>query len=147
MILCTCAMAVMISCKQNGQATSSNNSNDSLTTDTATEAGIDKHSGAYIRQRLDTIYGSIRKRVASGTYMGAGFNPDSAYCSSRYYGLLKQALDIADETGDIVLTTTIGYADRTFPKTGTIRSRKFTTSPILLPWPILLSSTSAIRKM
>ena len=77
------------------------------TADSITEAGIDKHSEAYIRQRLDTIYSNIRQRVTNETddnhpYMDSGFNPDSAYCSSLYYGLLKQATDITNETGDIV---------------------------------------------
>lgn len=73
-----------------------------------TDATVDKHSEAYIRQRLDAIYSDIRQRVVGETddnhpYMGPGFNPDSAYCSSSYYGLLKEAIEIADKTGDIVL--------------------------------------------
>ena len=107
MLLAVCAMAVMISCKQKGQTVSTDSSMDTLVADSIVGASIDKHSEAYIRQRLDTIYGNIRQRVISETddnhpYMGAGFDPDSAYCSSLYYGLLKQAIDIADETGDIV---------------------------------------------
>ena len=107
MILAVCAMAVMISCKQKGQTAPIGDSRDSLTADSIADTSIDKHSEAYIRQRLDTIYGDIRQRVTNETdenhpYMGPGFNPDSAYCSSRYYSLLKQALALADETGDIV---------------------------------------------
>ncbi len=107
MLLAVCAMAVMISCKQKGQTASPDGSKDSLTADSITDAGIDKHSEAYIRQRLDTIYSNIRQRVTNETddnhpYMDSGFNPDSAYCSSLYYGLLKQAIDITNETGDIV---------------------------------------------
>ena len=79
---------------------------DSLTTDSIADTGIDKHSEAYIRQRLDTIYSNIRQRVAGETedhhpYM-RDFNPDSAYCSSLYYSLMRQAIDFANETGDIV---------------------------------------------
>ena len=102
MLMVVCAMAVVICCKLKVQAASANGGNDLLTSDVALATDIDKHSEAYIRQRLDIIYGSIRQRVAGGSYMGQGFNPDSAYCSSCYYGLLKQALDISDETGEIV---------------------------------------------
>lgn len=71
------------------------------------ETGVNKHSEAYIRQRLDSIYGHIRQMIADETednrsYMDSGFNLDSAYCSSRYYSLMKQALEITDETGDIL---------------------------------------------
>ncbi len=80
---------------------------DSLTADSIINAGIDKHSETYIRQRLDTIYSDIMRRVTGETddihpYMGDGFNPDSVYCSSRYYSLMRQAVDFADEMGDIV---------------------------------------------
>ena len=80
---------------------------DSLPTDSIADANIDKHSETYIRQRLDTIYSDIRQRVAGETddshpYMDSDFNPDSAYCSSRYYSLMRQAFDFADETGDVV---------------------------------------------
>lgn len=108
LVLVVCAMVVMAGCRQKGQTSPCYGNKDSVTAGAVPDADIDKHSEAYIRQRLDTIYSNIRQRVAGETddshpYMGPGFNPDSAYCSSRYYSLLKQALDIADETGDIVL--------------------------------------------
>lgn len=100
-----CLVAVMTGCKQKGQ-TAPTDSSDS-TTVAAVDAGIDKHSEAYIRQRLDTIYGHIRQMIAAETednrtYISSAFNLDSAYCSSRYYSLMKQALEITNETGDIL---------------------------------------------
>ena len=80
---------------------------DSLGVDSVAEAGLDKHSEAYICQRIDTIY----KTVGKSTYDSEGkevdyihnpFNRDSAYCSHRYYALMQEARQIADETGDIL---------------------------------------------
>lgn len=107
MLFVVCGMAVMISCNQKGQTAPADSSKDSLIADSIADTGIDRHSEAYIRQRLDTIYGNIRQRVTNETddkhpYMAPGFNPDSAYCSSLYYGLLRQAIDITNEMGDIV---------------------------------------------
>ena len=71
------------------------------------ETGIDKHSEAYIRQRIDTIY----KGVGKSTYDSQGreiefyqrpFNRDSAYCSERYYALMNEASEICSETGEIL---------------------------------------------
>ena len=68
---------------------------------------VDKHSEAYIRQRIDTIYKNVGKSVydAEGNlvdYIHQNFNRDSAYCSERYYAQMQQALEICDETGDIL---------------------------------------------
>lgn len=68
---------------------------------------IDKHSEAYIRQRINIIYGHVKQMIVdeaedNHAYMGNGFNLDSAYCSSRYYSLIEQALEITSETGDIL---------------------------------------------
>ena len=68
---------------------------------------IDKHSEAYIRQLIDTIYKYVGKPIydAEGNltdYIHSHFNRDSAYCSERYYALMQQALDICDETGDVL---------------------------------------------
>lgn len=80
---------------------------DSIAADSTTATGVDKHAEAYILQRLDAIYSDIRQRVVNSSdenpYIGSDFNLDSAYCSSFYYGLLKQALEIADKTNDVVL--------------------------------------------
>ena len=35
-------------------------------------------------------------------YIHQNFNRDSAYCSERYYAQMQQALEICDETGDIL---------------------------------------------
>ena len=105
LMIIACAMVLMTGCKQKGQ-TAPADSNDS-TAVAVGDAGIDKHSEAYIRQRLDTIYGHIRQMIVdeyenNHSYINNGFNLDSAYCSSRYYSLMKQALEITNETGDIL---------------------------------------------
>ena len=100
------ATALMLNCgNKTGKAVSDT---DSLAVDSmVADAGIDKHSEAYIRQRIDTIY----KGVGKSTYDSEGrkieyehipFNRDSAYCSERYYALKKEALEICNETGDIL---------------------------------------------
>ena len=75
--------------------------------DTVVDAGIDKHSEAYIRQRIDTIYKGVGKSTIDSdgnevSYIRNPFNRDSAYCSERYYALMKEALEICNETGDIL---------------------------------------------
>ena len=83
------------------------NDTDSLSTDSVADAGIDKHSEAYIRQRIDTIYKGVGKSTYDSEgretdYIHSPFNRDSAYCSERYYALMKEALEICSETGDIL---------------------------------------------
>ena len=80
---------------------------DSLTVDSVADAGIDKHSEAYIRQRIDTIYKSVGKSVYDSkgnevSYIKNPFNRDSAYCSQRYYALMCEAVQLCNETGDIL---------------------------------------------
>ena len=81
---------------------------DSLAVDsTVADAGIDKHSEAYIRQRIDTIYKGVGKSTYDSEgreidYIHSPFNRDSAYCSERYYALKKEALEICSETGEIL---------------------------------------------
>lgn len=71
-----------------------------------TRPAVEKHSEAYIRQRIDTIYKFVGKITydANGDrdYNYSPFNLDSAYCSERYYALMQQALALCDETGDIL---------------------------------------------
>ena len=81
---------------------------DSLAVDsTVADADIDKHSEAYIRQRIDTIYKGVGKSTYDSEgreidYIHSPFNRDSAYCSERYYALKKEALEICSETGEIL---------------------------------------------
>jgi len=87
-----------------GQAVSNT---DSLTVDSIVDAGIDKHSEAYIRQRIDTIYKGVGKSVYDSkgnevSYIKNPFNRDSAYCSQRYYALMCEAVQLCNETGDIL---------------------------------------------
>ncbi len=99
------AAALMLNCgNKTGKAVSDT---DSLSIDTIADAGIDKHSEAYIRQRIDTIYKGVGKSTYDGegnevSYIRNPFNRDSAYCSERYYALKKEAIQLCDETGDIL---------------------------------------------
>jgi hypothetical protein len=68
---------------------------------------VDKHSEAYIRQRIDTIYKTVGKTTYDSEgnevdYIHNPFNRDSAYCSQRYYALMQEASRLCDETGDIL---------------------------------------------
>lgn len=55
-----------------------------------------KHTEAYIRQRIDTIY----KGVGQAAYEYEG--RDSTYCSQRYYTLMQQAGQLCTQTDDIL---------------------------------------------
>ena len=99
------AAALMLNCgNKTGKAV---NDTDSLSTDFVADTGIDKHSEAYIRQRIDTIYKTVGKSVYDNqgneiSYFKNPFNRDSAYCSERYYALMKEATQLCNETGDIL---------------------------------------------
>ena len=72
---------------------------DSLTVDSIADASIDKHSDAYIIQRIDTIYKGVGKSTYDSegrrvSYIRNPFNRDSAYCSQRYYALMKEATQL-----------------------------------------------------
>jgi hypothetical protein len=87
------AAVLMLSCGSKTEKSVSNT--DSLTVDSMADAGIDKHSEAYIRQRIDTIYKGVGKST----------NPisrDSAYCSQRYYALMCEAVQFCNEAGEIL---------------------------------------------
>ena len=78
-----------------------------LTNDTVADASLNKHSEAYIRQRIDTIYKTVGKSTYDSegkevSYIHNPFNRDSAYCSQRYYALMREAIQICDETDDIL---------------------------------------------
>lgn len=81
---------------------------DTLTTETIiADAGIDKHSEDYIRQRIDTIYKGVGKSTYDNegnevSYIRNPFNRDSAYCSQRYYALMKEATQLCNEVGEIL---------------------------------------------
>ena len=75
--------------------------------DSTVDTGIDKHSEAYIRQRIDTIYKTVGKTTYDSegnevSYIRNPFNRDSAYCSQRYYALMKEALQLCDEMEEIL---------------------------------------------
>ena len=89
------AMVLIMSC--GGKTEKAVSDTDSLAMDTVAETDLDKHSEAYIRQRIDTIY----KTVGKSTYDNP-FNRDSAYCSQRYYALMQEATQLCSETGEIL---------------------------------------------
>ena len=100
------AATLMLNCgNKTGKSVSDT---DSVAVDSmVADAGIDKHSEAYIRQRIDTIYKSVGKPTYDSEgrevdYIHSPLNRDSAYCSERYYALKKEALEICNETGDIL---------------------------------------------
>ena len=80
------AIVLMLGCSsRTGKAASDT---DSLTVDTVADTGLDKHSEAYIRQRIDTIYKTVGKTTYDSEgnevdYIHNPFNRDSAYCSQR----------------------------------------------------------------
>ena len=79
----------------------------SQTVDSMADAGLGKHSEAYIRQRIDTIYKTVGKTTFDSEgneiyYLHNLFNRDSAYCSQRYYDLMREASQLCDEMGDIL---------------------------------------------
>jgi hypothetical protein len=80
---------------------------DSLTVDTVIPGDIDKHSEGYIRQRIDTIYAGVGKSTYDSegrevSYIRNPFNRDSAYCSERYYALMREATQLCNEAGEIL---------------------------------------------
>ena len=104
-ILWAMATCVIVSCSnKTGKAVSDT---DSLAVDSISGSVVNKHSEAYIRQRIDTIYKYVGKPIYDSEgnmvdYIHSHFNRDSAYCSERYYALMQQALDICHETGDVL---------------------------------------------
>jgi hypothetical protein len=80
---------------------------DSLAVDSVADMGLDRHSEAYIRQRIDTIYKTVGKTTYDSQgnevdYIRNPFNRDSAYCSQRYYALMQEACSLSNEMGDIL---------------------------------------------
>ena len=78
-----------------------------LTIDSVADASIDKHSEAYIIQRIDTIYKGVGKSTYDSegrrvSYIRNPFNRDSAYCSQRYYALMQEALQLCDKADEIL---------------------------------------------
>ena len=78
-----------------------------LTNESLSEVNVDKHSEAYIRQRIDAMYETVGRPTYDSDgnrveYIENPFNRDSAYCSQRYYTLMQQALQVCEEAGDIL---------------------------------------------
>ena len=79
---------------------------DSVTTETA-ETGVDKHTEAYLRERVDSFYFNYRnpryEKNGMRIYNGKFVNRDSAYCSKSYQDLLAKAEEIAQENEEPLL--------------------------------------------
>ena len=98
-------IVLMLSCGSKTEKAVSNR--DLQAEDSVVDTGIDKHSEAYICQRIDTIYKTVGKRTYDSegnevSYIRNPFNRDSAYCSQRYYALMQEALQLSDEMGEIL---------------------------------------------
>ena len=78
---------------------------DLQTVDSVAGTGIDKHSELLNKlckdcKKVDkTTYDSEGNEVS---YIRNPFNRDSAYCSQRYYALMKEALQLCDEMEEIL---------------------------------------------
>ena len=79
---------------------------DSVTQETV-ESSVDKHTEAYLRERVDSIYFNYKnpKYEKSGhrIYNGRFIDKDSAYCSKSYKDLLAKAEAIAEENEEPLL--------------------------------------------
>lgn len=83
--------SLWISCTNKTQGNEAVADSTATTIDTIAN-DLNKHSDAYIRQRIDTIYRYVDLGLAD-------LNLDSAFCSQRYYVRLQQALQLSEETG------------------------------------------------
>jgi hypothetical protein len=105
LLLLVVGVVLMLSCgNKTGQAVGNA---DSLATDSVTDMDAYRHTEAYIRQRIDTIYKFVGKLAYDEAgdrtnYNPSGINFDSAYCSQRYYALMTEASMICEETGEIL---------------------------------------------
>ena len=100
-----CASVFLLSC--GSKTNKAVGDTDSFAIDSVADAGLNKHSDAYIRQRIDTIYKTVGKTTYDSEgnrvdYIHNAFNYDSAYCSQRYYALMQEALQLCNETGEIL---------------------------------------------
>ncbi len=75
------------------------NDTDSLTTDSLVDVMSEKHTAAYISQRVDSMYSRYKNppRDSFGIVIDRRVNYDSLFCSSRYKALLSQAWAITDD--------------------------------------------------
>ena len=82
------SLVAIMSVACGGKAGKAVSDTDSLAIDSVNGSVVDKHSEAYIRQRIDTIFKFVGKITydADGNrdYNYSPFNLDSAYCSERY---------------------------------------------------------------
>ena len=75
------------------------NDADSLRTDTLTDAISEKHTAAYISQRVDSMYSRYKNATRNqfGLVIDHTVNYDSMFCSTRYQNLKSQALALAED--------------------------------------------------
>ena len=79
---------------------------DSVAAETA-EASVDKHTEAYLLERVDSIYFNYKnpkyEKNGMRIYNGKFINRDSAYCSKSYKDLMAKAEEIAEENEEPLL--------------------------------------------
>ena len=73
------------------------NDADSLRTDTLTDAISEKHTAAYISQRVDSMYSRYKNATRNqfGLVIDHTVNYDSMFCSTRYQNLKSRRLRIS----------------------------------------------------
>lgn len=87
--------SLWISCANKTKGNEAVADSTAIKTDTIAK-DLDKHSEAYIRQRIDTIYSYVDQCIA-------GLDLDSAFCSQRYFACLQNAQQLSEETGFVCL--------------------------------------------
>lgn len=88
-------------------ATDSVYTNEEVVSDSSHSTDINKHTEAYILERMDSIYSRYKdKNVTIGEYgreIRRDINYDSLFCSSRYNKLFDEAGEICMKNDDILL--------------------------------------------
>ena len=75
------------------------NDTDSLTTDSLIDVMSEKHTAAYISQRVDSMYSRYKNATRNqfGLVIDHTVNYDSMFCSTRYQNLKSQALALTED--------------------------------------------------
>lgn len=110
MSIATMAVVLLLSAC-GGKTGKSVNDTDSLQADSvaaeAAEPSVDKHTEAYLRERVDSFYFNYRnpryEKNGMRIYNGKFVNRDSAYCSKSYQDLMAKAEEIAQENEEPLL--------------------------------------------
>ncbi|MCR4583782.1 MAG: DUF3828 domain-containing protein [Prevotella sp.] len=103
-ILWAIVACILVAC--GGKTGKAAGGTDSMAADSLSGTASDKHSEAYIRQRIDTIYQFVGKTSvdAEGNLVSYYATPEheKASCSARFLALMQEAEELCEETGDIL---------------------------------------------